>query len=563
MQFCSKYILIFFLVSNFYQVEVSGQSEKYTLLAKKIKASLDSSKTDIKQYIDLYREWSVEDKNLKEEAQSWIYEGDRLYYENKIIPSTNAYIKAKEISKKDPFLDSLTTYGYIYAAYNYNELNLFDQSIDMLQEGIPYAKTLADSSYLADFYSILGSANFHIGKLGVSINYFDSCLIVETLLKDTLGMLKAVNNIGKINIRNGQTAKAINYYKQALELGNSVHVSAALRAIMQTNMGHALLKNKDYDAAKTIFKKSYLENQKTNDTLQLIYGLVALSEVSKAQESNIEGKKYIEDAIDLITDNTPPLAIANLYNHLGSFCLELEQLDRSKSHFSKALSLSKSHSILMKHKEALKNLIKIAKLEGEFENASKLSEELNDIQERIIEDENTKAIEEINARYKYEKQMEEIQSLEHKDKINSTKIESLNMQRIWMLAFFAIALIIGLFLVQLMIKKHGVKLKQKEAQIKAQQVEIDDIQSIVSMQLSDQTESHSQLLSQDEVNARLKTPLTNREYEILVETYNGLSNKEIADKLFLSVNTIKFHLKKVYNKLDVSNRIQALKVITR
>lgn len=53
-------------------------------------------------------------------------------------------------------------------------------------------------------------------------------------------------------------------------------------------------------------------------------------------------------------------------------------------------------------------------------------------------------------------------------------------------------------------------------------------------------------------------PLTDREKEILVFLANGVSNKEMAGRLFVSENTVKFHLKNVYSKLAVGSRLQAI-----
>ena len=37
----------------------------------------------------------------------------------------------------------------------------------------------------------------------------------------------------------------------------------------------------------------------------------------------------------------------------------------------------------------------------------------------------------------------------------------------------------------------------------------------------------------------------------------GLSNKDLADRLSVSVNTVKWHLRNVFEKLQVKNRLQA------
>jgi len=53
--------------------------------------------------------------------------------------------------------------------------------------------------------------------------------------------------------------------------------------------------------------------------------------------------------------------------------------------------------------------------------------------------------------------------------------------------------------------------------------------------------------------------LSKKEYEILNFLDQGLSNKELASTLFVSVSTIKWHLTHIYSKLGVKNRVEAIK----
>jgi ATP/maltotriose-dependent transcriptional regulator MalT len=55
-----------------------------------------------------------------------------------------------------------------------------------------------------------------------------------------------------------------------------------------------------------------------------------------------------------------------------------------------------------------------------------------------------------------------------------------------------------------------------------------------------------------------QTSLTPREIEVLHLMQTGLTNQEIADKLVISVYTIKRHITNIYNKLAVDNRVQAV-----
>lgn len=54
--------------------------------------------------------------------------------------------------------------------------------------------------------------------------------------------------------------------------------------------------------------------------------------------------------------------------------------------------------------------------------------------------------------------------------------------------------------------------------------------------------------------------LSNREYEVLQEISKGLSNKEIAEKLYLSESTVKTHISNLFVKLNAKRRTQAIQI---
>jgi LuxR family maltose regulon positive regulatory protein len=56
----------------------------------------------------------------------------------------------------------------------------------------------------------------------------------------------------------------------------------------------------------------------------------------------------------------------------------------------------------------------------------------------------------------------------------------------------------------------------------------------------------------------LVEPLSERELELLQLIAEGLTNQEVADRLFLSLNTVKVHTRNIYGKLGVNSRTQAV-----
>ncbi|MBL0145884.1 MAG: helix-turn-helix transcriptional regulator [Chitinophagaceae bacterium] len=65
-------------------------------------------------------------------------------------------------------------------------------------------------------------------------------------------------------------------------------------------------------------------------------------------------------------------------------------------------------------------------------------------------------------------------------------------------------------------------------------------------------------LNIEKINRHLLAPLSEREFEVAQLVYNGITNTQIADKIFISVNTIKSHLKNIHLKLDANSRLQVI-----
>jgi len=60
-----------------------------------------------------------------------------------------------------------------------------------------------------------------------------------------------------------------------------------------------------------------------------------------------------------------------------------------------------------------------------------------------------------------------------------------------------------------------------------------------------------------------KMKISNREYEVLQLLAKGNSNTDIAEKLFLSLSTVKTHVYNLFKKMGVKNRIQTIEKARR
>jgi len=68
------------------------------------------------------------------------------------------------------------------------------------------------------------------------------------------------------------------------------------------------------------------------------------------------------------------------------------------------------------------------------------------------------------------------------------------------------------------------------------------------------------IINQDELR---KLNLSKRELEVLQLMAEGLSNQEIAERLFVSLNTIKTHSAQIFEKMEVKRRTQAVDMAKR
>lgn len=65
-------------------------------------------------------------------------------------------------------------------------------------------------------------------------------------------------------------------------------------------------------------------------------------------------------------------------------------------------------------------------------------------------------------------------------------------------------------------------------------------------------------LNLDKINKHLLSPLTEREFKVLQLIYQGRTNNQIAEELFVTINTVKVHIRNTYLKLDAASHSTAI-----
>ncbi len=121
--------------------------------------------------------------------------------------------------------------------------------------------------------------------------------------------------------------------------------------------------------------------------------------------------------------------------------------------------------------------------------------------------------------------------------------------------YYALALALSAFLLQWLDYQYSVRAFTTELYLGLTAIGFTGFGIWLGIQLSGKRR-----LSDRSVNSQAVTALgiSDRELEVLELLVNGQSNKEIAANLFVSPNTVKTHISRLYEKLEVSRRTQAV-----
>jgi DNA-binding CsgD family transcriptional regulator len=81
----------------------------------------------------------------------------------------------------------------------------------------------------------------------------------------------------------------------------------------------------------------------------------------------------------------------------------------------------------------------------------------------------------------------------------------------------------------------------------------------IELALFNHSRIHNRIwFNQAKINQKLLSGITEKEYEILLDIYVGLTNQQLCDKHFISINTVKTHVKHLFDKFNVKSRTELI-----
>jgi ATP/maltotriose-dependent transcriptional regulator MalT len=155
----------------------------------------------------------------------------------------------------------------------------------------------------------------------------------------------------------------------------------------------------------------------------------------------------------------------------------------------------------------------------------------------------------LETQYETTKKEKEIQKLTYESQLKSANLIKARNENIMLIVG-------GLAIISMLILFFTTKHKKEKAERIAQTLQVEALQKRF-MELHSSPSELSVDLNMNELNQKLQTPLTEREFETLKLCIAGKTNTSIAEDMCVTVSTVKFHLRNSYSKLGVNNRKEA------
>ncbi len=465
-----------------------------------------NSTSDIDSIIAYSEQFNPLIDETSHEDQAYYYSNlGVVYYQHSLYDEAGTFFKHAQESYAQ-LKDSARANHMRMNMAAMKELNgNYNDAVEVYLDVIEYFYNHKDSLQLANAYSNLGVAYEQMELAQKSIEYHKKALTIRRAIKDTINIAYSYNNIGVVFtevVENNDSALV--YYQKAYAIFTP-QTTPWETATTATNIGHIHLNNSEYENAKLHFDVAY----HIFDSLNIEQGLAETMR-SFGQLYFAQGKD--DDAIDALTTSLNQNQISGNIKEVLEINKILSKIYIAKGNYSKAIET-----------------MQIA----------------NHLDDSLLNIEKQKAIAEMETKHQVKQKNKTIEVLRLEDELDKKRIRNQTT------LIILLSVIFGLIIMLLVFRSRQNRLKQKQLRIELHNyiLRIDEMKS--ELQKKDEKPESS-----DDVFA--KYDLSSREIEVLKLISKGYKNLQIADQLFISQNTVKTHIKNIYLKLDVKNRVEAL-----
>jgi len=380
--------------------------------------------------------------------------------------------------------------------------------------------------------------------------YFEALKIFEKE-KEELKSSKVYNNIGIVYQQIGEKNKALAYYKKSLKISEKLGRDD-ISAIRYNNIATIYEEfENELDSALFYYQKSceIWKKDSTNKNLPIV--LNNLGYIYLLKNNQEKADFLFNQANDFCMKND--IKIVELYKNQAILLLHEGQFALAKDKIIESVELARQKSNKEVELESLKILSEIYEKMNDFKNANKILKEHYKLQKEISGLEQKKQINNLSIQYQVKEKEQKIKILKLENDIQNAKL-----WRLWFVLSIFVILFIALYILyRLKQKNNHLVITRMKNDIALYLHQIEEFKTQKNNEKEQEQEQEKEQEKENWTEKIKKLGLSEREGEVLILISQGYKNQEIADKIFVSINTVKTHIKNIYLKLDVRNRIEA------
>ena len=445
---------------------------------------------------------------------------------------------AKKIRYETGMANALCKKG-VNARYNHEYL----KSLKLHKEALTHYENSWDIKNGIKNLNSLGVTYRRLNIEEEAIKYYLQALELSEKIDYNKSIAIALNGIGNAYVTMNKYDEAIKYFNLALHM-ETLSRSERGKGYDYSNLGEAYMFKKEYDTAFYYHSKALeiANKSKKKSDKAIIYSSIGLM---------FQHKGELEKALDYYTKAIPILEkykskrlLSFSLINAGIVYTDLNQFSKAEEYITSGLELSKeinSKDNIVTGYEAMSDLLE---KKGKYRDALEKYKMMTVYRDSIFNIQSENNMVAMNIKYDSEKKDQQIQQLHLESKVQKGRS---------LIQFLAIGLLIIIILFFYFYNR--LHLKNKQLEIDEMRNNIQEYIDHIS-QLEDEDCRNKEVDLSEKIE---KYGLSSREAEVLRYISQGMKNQEIADKMFVSLSTIKTHTKNIFDKMDVRNRIEAVR----
>ncbi len=439
----------------------------------------------------------------------------------------------------------------ISVASAYSSLGLHAKAHEYGENALNESTQLNDTSRMAEALAGIATNYVYQGNYEESLKYFEQTFAINQAINDSVSISYDLNDLAFVNNRLGQQEKAIALYQKSLKYIDAEKNSKSY-ATKLNNIGMTYGELGQYDSALHYVNQSHQMFINNGDSLNAAKRLLNLGVLSQRMGNLSQSEEYLKRAQFVLGDRSDRLNLL-LANAKAELLIKKKEFGKADVEIAKAIQISTRIKAYLDLVNAYNLKKQLAVDNRDFKTAYELQDKIQIARDSMASQKSKRVAEQLSVEYDVFQKESEIELLTAQNELAIQKIESKEQQFI-LLSVIATIVIIGIVAF--------VFIQRQKFQLKKNLLfqEIDTLRAQLTFTFDGKD---LQSIPMQKINEGLFRPLSEREYEILRHALTEKTNSEIAETVFLSVNTVKYHLKNVYDKLGVSNRKEALQVILK